>query len=536
MLYVILKNQIMRIRFYCLITLLLSITLHFYAQERVNQVRPKLSASMDAQSEILSNVPGWSLIENSEGKFWNKSDLSDEISYLPAYKKSFAGFYLVQLFKFTIEGQHFCVLVKNIDRKKIKYFVFDDSELSMLMGATMFYDGIVYYNDYVVDLKYCDYVDGDFDPEVEILKNKELIRVLLLNEKRTISSLECSGERLFNFEIQKIKSDTIIRFNFILNLNENQPFITSKNYLSITNDYFETKLSNFTRLLNFSPYVNFTERKLRLEIIEKQKDSLQFQPYLEFYEKQNKLSTKKWDDESRKTINFKDSDLNGNKKNNVYKCIEETNSYPQLLQNNIDLTQFVDSSKIDDNVIFEIVIGSDGNVLYSPKQMNLFTKLKFKPGTIDIFYENIREDGYVDKNYNKYKTINRTMSIPVFFNLKKIGANYSFDHNANYEINRIIIKLKKTNKGIEIENKYFTNKEFYDSIIPKLLEDKNFGKIKNGKYYLYFNRKKFTWNIIIPEKYNTSYDSNNKSNYFYTYTDEVDIKVYNNNNIEKLCP
>lgn len=496
------------------------------AQERQNEVRQKLSASMDAQSEILSNISGWSLIENTEGKIWKQSDFNDEISYLPAYKKSFAGFYSIQLFKFTIEGQHFCVLLKNIDKKNSKYFVFTQDELNMLIKATVWKDGQSRLNnEYVVDLKYCDYVNGYFDPEKEILKNKELIRVLLLNEKRILSSQECAGEKLFNFSLQKIKNETVIRFNFLLDLNENQPFSPRKDILPITNDYFETKLSNFTRLLNFSPYISYLEREQKSELLDKQKDSLQFLDYLKYYEVQNSISYKKWQEYESKNITEN-------------KCIELKNSYPMLLKDNVEfLTPYIDSSKIVDREEFEIIVNYDGSVKYSPKQMNFFKKLKFTPGTIQVYYGNDFQNQYFSfSNCNgKCKTINRTMSIPVAF----------FKKNVRAIVSKFIVKFKKTNNGVTIENQYFTDKELFEIMSPQIMVDKNFEKLKNGKYYIYYTRSKFVWNLItFPkeyERYRSGFATSKEdyvrlTNDFYTYSDNLDLKIYDSSNIEKLCP
>ena len=166
------------------IFLLMYISVTSIAQERQNEERQKLRVSMDAQSEILSSITGWSKIENKDGRFWQKYNPKNEISQLPAYSADFAGFLSIQTYKFTIEGEHFCVLLKKINKESAKYYVFTQKEYDNFDAIVDWVEGIQWPETDMVEVKYSGYTDANFNPEEIILKNKDLIRALLLNTNR----------------------------------------------------------------------------------------------------------------------------------------------------------------------------------------------------------------------------------------------------------------------------------------------------------------------------------------------------------------
>jgi len=226
------------------------------AQERQNEERQKISASIDAQSEVLTKVPGWSRIETTEGKIWKQSDINDEISYIPrilipGYTDArFFGFKSLRIYKFSLEGSSFYLLNKEERSGNNSYFVFTQTSLDYLKFTVDYAYGI---EDRWVAIKYCGNQDHIFNPEL-IFQDKEMIRVLLLGKGSydLHNSNECAGDSLFLMNSQVIKGDTIVRFNFEINVAPTFSF--EKSILPLTNDYFELNKSEFSKLFIFSPY------------------------------------------------------------------------------------------------------------------------------------------------------------------------------------------------------------------------------------------------------------------------------------------
>ena len=237
------------------IFLLMCISFSSKAQERQNEERKKLSASIDAQSEVLSKIPGWSRIETTEGKFWKQSDMNDELSYIPrilkpgyANEKCF-GFRSFRIYKFSLEGSTFYLLNK-VEQSGNSYYVFTEESLNSLK---LFATEPLALDLRCVDIKYCGTQTGVFDPEL-IFQDKEMIRVLLLGKGSYTTSNFCRGDSLFVINTQISKSDTIVRFNFELNIADT--WASKKTILPLTYDYFELRKNDFCKLFNFSRYKN----------------------------------------------------------------------------------------------------------------------------------------------------------------------------------------------------------------------------------------------------------------------------------------
>ena len=166
--------------------LLLSISLYFsfysYGQDRVDEKRQQLQISMDAQSEKLTNIPGWSHFENQEGKFWKQSDPTSKKSYLPCCPD--AGFESLQLFKFTLEGKTFYLMHVKYDFETMRVFAFTSSSIEKLKSMCNLAPGETYK---ALPIEDCEYYTKEsdtpfsFDPE-EVIKNKEMIRLLLTGQ------------------------------------------------------------------------------------------------------------------------------------------------------------------------------------------------------------------------------------------------------------------------------------------------------------------------------------------------------------------
>ena len=229
--------------------ILVCISFFSKAQDRQDEVRQKLQLSIDAQSDVLSHVTGWSKIENAEGKFWKQSDINEENSYLPRFNK-YSGFKSLRIYKFSIEGSIFYVL-NQVYTGGNHYFVFNESSFEQLKLDCR--DVLLFpeVDNRRISIKYVGYQDkyqtvdfhavyDDFNPEL-LLKDKEMIRVLLLG-KGSSEYYEPIKDSLFIMNSQIIKGDTIVRFNF------------NTDASNITDDYFELKLSQFKKIFYFSPY------------------------------------------------------------------------------------------------------------------------------------------------------------------------------------------------------------------------------------------------------------------------------------------
>jgi len=268
----------MKSKLYILLCLSLISFFHSYGQERVDEKRPKLQISMDAQSEKLANISGWSRIENKEGKFWEQSDQTSNRSYLPCCPD--AGFESLQLFKFTLEGKIFYFLNVKYDSTRMRVFAFTNNSLEQLKKIINAADGQSYK---ALPIEDCEYytkvfeVPFSFDPE-EVIKNKEMIKLLLLGEGSDSTSNSCKGESFFNINSQVLKGEKIVRFNIVplhirkklvkvfdpdnkYRINPREEWDWVNNDLSgdttlpITNNYFELKKNDFDKLFSLSPYV-----------------------------------------------------------------------------------------------------------------------------------------------------------------------------------------------------------------------------------------------------------------------------------------
>ncbi len=227
----------------------LAISFYTHAQERNDEARKQLSISIDGQSEKLTKIPGWSKIETQEGKFWKQSDTTANQSYLPCCIKE-TGFDYLQLFKFSVEGETCYLLLVKYNDSKMRSFAFRSSGLSELKSIVDKVDGQSYN---AVEIMFCQYIADkeaqSFDPE-EAIKNKEMIRWLLLG-KGDYYSNDCKGARLFNIQSQVLKGETIVRFNIL-------PWWGSQGNFPpvVTDNYFELKKKDFEKLYQFVPYEN----------------------------------------------------------------------------------------------------------------------------------------------------------------------------------------------------------------------------------------------------------------------------------------
>lgn len=219
------------------------------SQERTDEVRKQLSIAIDGQSEQIKKIPGWSRIENQQGKFWKQSDTTAIQSYLPCCHEE-TGFEYLQLYKFTVEGEACYLLLLKYNDDKMRLFAFRASGLSELKGIVEKADG---QSHNAVEIMFCQYIADkevqSFDPE-EAIKNKEMIRWLLLG-KGDYYSNDCKGARLFNIQTQLLKGETIVRFNIL-------PWRGSQGNLPpvVTDNYFELKKKDFEKLYQFVPYEN----------------------------------------------------------------------------------------------------------------------------------------------------------------------------------------------------------------------------------------------------------------------------------------
>ena len=238
----------MKSKLYILLFFSLISFFHSYGQERVDEKRTQLKIHMDAQSEKLTNISGWSRFENKEEKFWEQSDQTSNKSYLPCCPD--AGFESLQLFKFTLESKIFYFLNVKYDSTRMRVFAFTNNSLEQLKKIINAADGLSYKALLIEDCEYYTKVfevPFSFDPE-EVIKNKEMIRLLLLGEGSGYTSNSCKGESFFNINSQILKGEKIARFNIL-------PWaINNSTTLPLTNNYFELKKNDFDKLFNFSAY------------------------------------------------------------------------------------------------------------------------------------------------------------------------------------------------------------------------------------------------------------------------------------------
>jgi len=236
---------------FLLFNLCFIISFYSFSQERNDEVRQKLQISLDAQSERLTDVPGWSKMENQDGKFWKQSDTNSKISYLPCCPEY--GFESLQMFKFTLEGQIFYLFCITYNDHEKRIFAFESSSLQEFQKIINAADG---QSHFAIDIKSCDYVTKKFGEEFlfnpeEVIRDKEMIRLLLLGKGQYSTSNYCRGSSLFSINSQVLKGETIVRFNILpwLGTSNDKPQITTENY-------FELKKVEFEKLFEFTPYEN----------------------------------------------------------------------------------------------------------------------------------------------------------------------------------------------------------------------------------------------------------------------------------------
>jgi tetratricopeptide (TPR) repeat protein len=226
-------------------------------QERNDEVRQKLQVSMEAQSEKLANIKGWSKIENQEGKFWKQSDSNTGESYLPCCPNY--SFSFLQMFKFKLEGENFYLFAiyfpsygSDIEAS-VRHFVLRSSSFQKLQNIITSSDGKYYGG---AEIEYGDVRGGrNLDPDIAI-KNKEMIRCLLLGEK---PSPDLKGMSIFNISSQILKGDTLVRFTFLIGGSSDLEGDRNRMRATGDEDYFELKKKDFTKLFKFTPFESETK-------------------------------------------------------------------------------------------------------------------------------------------------------------------------------------------------------------------------------------------------------------------------------------
>ena len=205
-----------------------------YCQERNDEARKQLSISLDGQSEKLSNVTGWSKLENKDGKFWEQSSSSESRSYLPCCK--FEEFTYMQTFKFSLEGGTYYLLVIKINDRDWKSYAFNSSSLKKMDEIINAADGK---GNLSPKVEYCD-APNNFDPD-QAIKDKNMIRSLLIEKPNYI--IFCRSVFILNSQV--LKGDSIVRFR-----------IASVETFDLSSNYFEIKKADFRKLFSFRPYLS----------------------------------------------------------------------------------------------------------------------------------------------------------------------------------------------------------------------------------------------------------------------------------------
>lgn len=224
-----------------------TISFHSYCQERTDEVRQKLSLSVEGQSAKISNVTGWSKMENQDGKFWKKSEYKENESYIPGCPDA-EYFEYLQMFKIKIEGQIFYLLCQGGSR----IYAFKSSSLDNLKNIITKADGKTYF---APNIDYCTLISKKdkqlavIDVE-NVIKDKEMIRSLLIGEGEN----PCKGYTVFEINSQVLKGENIVRFCLLPS--EFRQFVAQneKAFYSLNENYFEIKKSDFEKLFEFSPY------------------------------------------------------------------------------------------------------------------------------------------------------------------------------------------------------------------------------------------------------------------------------------------
>jgi hypothetical protein len=285
--------------------ILVCISFFSKAQDRQDEVRQKLQLSIDAQSNVLSHVTGWSKIENTEGKFWKQSDLNSSKSYLPCCPDD--GFQSLQTFKFTLEGETFYLLSVIYGTSNQRVFAFKSSSLQELQNVINNADGKSYY---ALPIEYCDYLTkpeevNSFEPETFVKDRKSMIRLLLTGASEYLNDNWCKGCNIFTIKSQILNGEKIIRFD-VLPWKNSSIGPTDHGFTPIENDYFELKETDFEKIFNFSPY------KLSSSLLENYY-SLNSAKYTGEYKNNfaNGQGTCTWLDGTKYVGEFKDGSVSG---------------------------------------------------------------------------------------------------------------------------------------------------------------------------------------------------------------------------------
>ena len=233
-----------------------TINFNCICQERQPEARPKLELQMQKQTIRLSKITGWSRFENANGKFWKQSNLNSGGSYLPIDPE--LTFDHIQLFQFKLEGGLYYLFTIKYSDDSYRIFAFTGTSLKNLRRIIEKANGQSYYT---LDIKDCEYLVNDryapkggfrFDPE-EIIKDKEMIRLLLTGRGESLNANFCKNDSILLINSQVLKSDTVVRFNLI-------PW-NNDEIMPLTDNYFELKKSEFSKLFQFIPYIPYQNKK-----------------------------------------------------------------------------------------------------------------------------------------------------------------------------------------------------------------------------------------------------------------------------------
>ena len=435
---------------FLLTSLLITFSNYSYCQERQDEVREKLNFKIDAQSQILSQAIGWSLIENSDGKFWKQSDNSLGYNFLPGKKLDYA-FNSLQFIKFTIEGKCFYALcvIKPIYPNQVAYYIFEENDYS---AFPLLLDIPTIENLPIFSVKWCKFgntVDGNYYPDVD-LKDKEMIRYLLLGkEPGSLFRNNCEGYYAMNISSLVIKGDSIIRFNILADV---RTMNGSKVTLPVENSYFEVKKQDFRRLIKYSPFIT-RETKIKQKQSDQNEVIRNYDRYFDSINKQgipyNLLSESSYSLKSREV----------------------------LISNYFDYSILIEDS-ITYEKQFNIIVGSQGKVISSPYELKLFKNITFRPATIEVEYLPGKKKEYAVNS-----------AIPVRFVKDKNGGVKKSEYFS--------LIIKKSKNGIEILNQCNFSKELIDDVKPKINLEKEFSQYDNGKYYYIIGKHHIEYTINL---------------------------------------
>lgn len=467
----------------------LFLTISYYAlcQERQDEVRQKLEFKIDSQSEILSQATGWSRIENSEGKFWKQSDNSLGYNSLPGRKLDFA-FNSLQLIKFTIEGKCFYALcVVRPGNNQVAYYIFEENDYT---AFPIILNIPEVENLPIFSIKWCKFgntKNGNYYPDFD-LRDKEMIRYLLLGKGSAIFYINnCEGYYAMNISCPVIKGDSLIRFNILADVRTSSG---SKVTLPVENSYFEVKKQDFMRLVTFSPVIH-------QEVVSNPKEidyTQLIRKYDKYYDSLNKYALSYY--------HIKDLYL--------LKNLPELKSSYKYFPTKVD--------SITNEKKFNIIVSSEGKVISAPTDLDLLKNIIFSPATFEVEYA---------PGYKKEYEVN--CEVPVQFSKDLVDGKI---REPNFEF--VILKIKKSKSGLEIISENRSSMEFKNEIVPKTDLLKDFSSLENGKYYYYYERITYKYNVRL---FMGIYGSRVvDAGYFFKKTDKKQIKIYNQSNPDPLLP